>query len=56
MERHHGGNGDILVQVENLCDECALFTVIDYFITTRSLDTVCYSGYADLMGVKLFWE
>lgn len=51
--KYYSGNGDILVQVENLKDERALFKIADYFITTRSLDTVRHSCYADLMNTTL---
>lgn len=51
--RYYSGNGDIWVQVENLRDERTLFTVADYYITTRGLDSVQYSCYANLMNVKV---
>lgn len=53
LSKYYTGNGDILIRIENPQDERALFTAADYYITTRSLDTVRYSCYADLMGVKI---
>lgn len=53
VSRYFSGNGDIFVHIENLKDERAIFSVADYFITTRSLDTVRWTCYADLCGVKV---
>lgn len=53
VSQYFSGNGDIFVHIENLKDERAIFSVADYFITTRSLDTVRWTCYADLCGVKV---
>lgn len=43
----------ILVVNDTVEDERSLFKNIDYFITTRSLDTIKYAEYADEFNVKI---
>lgn len=44
---------DILVLNENVYDERLLFMQANYFITTRDVNTVRWTTYADEYGVKL---
>lgn len=53
VSKYFSGKGDIFVHVQNLKDERSIFSIADYFITTRSLDTVRWTCYADQCGVKV---
>ncbi len=44
---------DIVVVNDDIADERLLFMKADYFITTRDINTVRWSTYADELGVKI---
>jgi len=49
----NGCDDNILLEIDNLTDESSLFKKVDFYVTTRELETVKRSCLADRYGVKV---
>lgn len=53
LDTHSESNCDISIQVCSSSDEHSIFSIADFFVTTRSKETVQRTCYADEFGVKI---